>query len=172
MWWRLLLNFKYMISYHDIVENITIINEISSLATQTCDFFYYILNFKLDQEKGSFSISFKKLTKKAWGHFGYGTRGRGVPPRVLRALRPSKILWRVVWNRLFSGMKKKWNSSKYLQTLRPPFLITLLVWRKWVVENITIINEISSLATQTCDFFYYILNFKLDILWYCVACLV
>ena len=28
-----------MISYHDIVENITIINEISSLATQTCDFF-------------------------------------------------------------------------------------------------------------------------------------
>jgi len=41
-----------------------------------------------------------------------------------------------------------------------------------IVENITIINEISSLATQTCDFFYNILNFRLDILWYCVVCLV
>jgi hypothetical protein len=40
--------------------------------------------------------SFKKLTKKARGRFGYGTRGRRVRPRASRAQRPSVIPWREV----------------------------------------------------------------------------
>ena len=43
---NLLLNFKYMISYHDIVENITIINEISSLTICFCLISVSSVNFR------------------------------------------------------------------------------------------------------------------------------